>query len=135
MKKKASKILLFSLMTSLILIMSLVFTGCGSSEPSNLEEYINSNEKLIQEINENSTEGMTIIIKDNALTYKYAYDREFNDATAEYMKNEFEKAASTMDPTFESVKNTLIEETGFKDITVEIIYTDNAGTVLYEKTY
>jgi len=134
MKKKTSKLLMTSLVISLLLAMSSLLVGCGGG-PATLEEYVNSNEELVQEIESYTTEGMSIDITGNTLTYTYKYDQTFNSATAELMSTELEKAMSSMDSTFESVRDTLIEETGFSDIAVKIIYTDGSDAVLYEKEY
>ena len=119
---------------ALLLAMSLLLAGCGEAA-TNLEEYVKSNEELAQEIEACSISGMNIDIAGNDLTYTYKYDQTLDEATAAIMKSELEKAMSTMDPTFESVRDTLIEETGFSDISVIIIYTDGNDTVLYEKAY
>jgi len=134
MKKKSSRILLTSLALSLLLSMSLLLSGCGSS-PATLEEYVNSNEELAQEIESYTAEGMSIDISGNVLTYTYKYDQTFDDATSKIMTSSLEEAMSSMDSTFESVRDTLIEETGFSDISVKIIYTDGNDAVLYEKEY
>lgn len=134
MKKTTSKIIVTSLVLSLLLAMSMLLTGCGNS-PANLEEYVNSNEELAQEIESYSASGMDIDITGDTLTYTYKYDQTFDDATAALMTTELEKAMSSMDSTFESVKNTLIEETGFSGIVVKIVYTDGNDAVLYEKEY
>jgi len=134
MKKKSSRILLTSLVLSLLLSMSLLLSGCGSS-PATLEEYVNNNEELAQEIESYTAEGMSIDISGNVLTYTYKYDQTFDDATSKIMTSSLEEAMSSMDSTFESVRDTLIEETGFSDISVKIIYTDGNDAVLYEKEY
>ena len=133
MKKKSSKILLTSIVLSLLLAMSLLLSGCGGS-PANLEEYVNSNEELAQEIESYSTSGMTVDIVENELIYTYKYDQTFDEATAELMSSELEKAMSSMGSTFESVRDTLSEETGF-DVVVKVVYTDGNDTVLYEAAY
>lgn len=134
MKKKNAKMIITSLLMVMILGTSMLLAGCGS-EPATLEEYFNSNEELAQEIESYSTSGMTINVAGNDLTYTYKYDQTFDDTTAALMTTELEKAMSSMGSTFESVKDTLIEETGLSDISVKIVYTDGNDTVLYEKAY
>ena len=131
MKKKT---LIASLILVLMLAMSMLLAGCGSG-PANLEEYINSNEELAQEIESYSTAGMDIDISENTLTYTYKYSQVFDEATAALMTSSLEDAMSSMDSTFESVRDTLVEETGFSEIVVKIVYTDGNDTVLYEKAY
>ncbi len=134
MKKKTTKTIITSLILSLLLAMSLMLAGCGGG-PSNLEEYVNSNEELAQEIESYSTSGMTIDITGNTLCYTYKYEQTFDTATAAIMTDQLEKAMSSMDSTFESVRDTLIDETGFSDIVVKIVYTDGNDAVLYESEY
>lgn len=131
MKKKT---LILSLVLALLMAMSMMLAGCGGG-PANLEEYINSDEELASEIESYSTSGMTIDIKENTLTYTYKYDQTFDESTAALMSTELEKAMDSMGSTFEDVRDTLIEETGFSDITVKIVYTDGNDAVLYEAEY
>ena len=131
MKKKT---LITSIILVLMLAMSMLLAGCGGG-PANLEEYINSNEELAQEIESYSTAGMSIDVSENTLTYTYKYTQVFDEATASLMTSSLEDAMSSMDSTFESVRDTLIDETGFSDIVVNIVYTDGNDTVLYDKAY
>ena len=133
MNRKTKKTLLTSLVLSLLLAMSLLMAGCGG--PSTLEEYVDSNEELAQQIQSYSTAGMTIDITDNTLSYTYKYEQTFDDSTAKLMTSSLEEAMSSMSSTFESVRDTLIEETGFSDISVKVVYLDGNDTVLYEKAY
>lgn len=134
MNKRTSKAIISGIILSLLLAMSLLLAGCGGG-PANLEEYVSSNEELAQEIESYSTSGMNIDISENTLTYTYKYDQTFDDATSALMTTELEKAMSSMGSTFESVRDTLIEETGFSDIVVKIVYTDGNDNVLYESEY
>lgn len=134
MNKRTSKTIISGIVLSLLLAMSLLLAGCGGG-PANLEEYVSSNEELAQEIESYSTSGMNIDISENTLTYTYKYDQTFDDATSALMTTELEKAMSSMGSTFESVRDTLIEETGFSDIVVKIVYTDGNDNVLYESEY
>ncbi len=131
MKKKT---LIASLVLVLMLAMSMLLAGCGGG-PANLEEYINSNEELAQEIESYATSGMDIDVSENTLTFTYKYTQVFDEATAALMTSSLADAMSSMDSTFESVRDTLIEETGFSDIVVKIVYTDGNDTVLYETEY
>ena len=126
--------LVASLILVLMLAMSMLLAGCGGGS-ANLEEYINNNEELAQEIESYSTAGMDIDISENTLTYTYKYSQVFDEATAALMTSSLEDAMSSMDSTFESVRDTLVEETGFSEIVVKIVYTDGNDTVLYEKAY
>lgn len=131
MKKKT---LVISFILVLMLAMSMLLAGCGGG-PANLEEYINNNEELAQEIESYSTAGMDIDVSENTLTYTYKYSQVFDEATAALMTSSLEDAMSSMDSTFESVRDTLVEETGISEIVVKIVYTDGNDTVLYEKAY
>lgn len=133
MKKTLSKGLIVSLILSLFVAMSLMLSSCG--DPENLEEYVNSNEELAQEIESYSTSGMSIDISGNIVTYTYKYSQTFDESTAALMTTELEKAMSSTSATFESIRDTLIDETGFSDISVKIVYTDGNDAVLYEAEY
>ena len=133
MKKRTSKTLFISLLLSLLLAMSMMLASCGG--PSNLEEYIDSNEELAQQIESYSSSGMDIDITENTLTYTYKYNQTYDASMAELMSTELEKAMASQSGTFESVKQTLVDETGFEDIVVKIVYTDGEDKVLYETEY
>ena len=131
--KTSKKILTSGVILSLILIMAVVFSGCGG--PKNLEEYVNDNTEAKQSIDSLSTSGMTVDVKGNTLTYTYEYDQTFDSSTMALMKTEMEKAMSSMDSTFESVVDTLEEGSGIDGITVKVIYKDAAGTEILSKEY
>lgn len=133
MRKRTTKITITGILLSLLLAMSLLLAGCGG--PANLQEYISSDEELAQEIESYSSSGMTIDVTENTLTYTYKYDQTFDESTAAAVGTELEKAMASMGSTFESVKQTLVDETGFEDIVVKIVYTDGNDTVLYESEY
>lgn len=92
MKKKTSKALFISLLLSLLLAMSMMLASCGG--PSNLEEYIDSNEEIAQQIESFSSSGMDIDVTENTLTYTYKYNQTYDDSMAELMSTELEKQAS-----------------------------------------
>lgn len=131
MKKKT---LILSLVLALLMAMSMMLASCGGG-PANLEEYVSDNEEIAEQIEAYETSGMTVDVTENTLTYTYKYDQTFDESTAELMSTELEKAMDSMGSTFESVRDTLIEETGFSDITVKIVYTDGNDAVLYEAEY
>ena len=134
MKKRTSKTITTSLILALLLAMSMLLAGCGGG-PANLEEYINSDEELAKEIESYSTAGLSIDITETTMTYTYKYDQVFDETMASLLSTELENAMASQAGTFESVRDTLIEETGFSDIVVKIVYTDGNGTVLYETEY
>ena len=113
--------------------MAMMFAGCGG--PSTLEEFVNSNEEAKSQIDSLSTSGMTVDITDNTLTYTYTYPQTFDDATAGLMATELESAMDSMESTFESIGDTLEEESGIDGITVRVIYEDSAGTELFSEDY
>ena len=134
MNKKSSRLLMTSLMLTVALIMSMMLTGCGGGSTT-LEDYVNSNEELAKDIESYSASGMTIDITENTLSYVYKYDQKFDDTTAELMTSSLKEAMASMESTFESIRDTLIDDTGIKEISVKIIYTDGSDSVLYEKSY
>lgn len=131
--KTSKKILSTGIILTLILAMAVLFSGCGS--PATLEEYIESDTEAQQAIDSLSTSGMTVDVEGNTLTYTYAYDQTFDQATIDLMVVEMEKAMNSMSSTFESVGDTLEEGSGIDGITVKVIYTDAAGTEIYAAEY
>ena len=119
---------------SLMLAISMVLSACGG-EPTNLEEYAKNNEEFVQEIESYTAVGMAVDIEDNTLTYTYKYDNEFDDDVEKLMAKELKKSTASMSSTFTSIKEDLIDETGFSDIVVQIVYTDKNDNVLYEYQY
>ena len=133
--KRSRKLLTSGIILTLIMAMAIMFSGCGS-EPATLEDYINSDSEAQEMIDSmGSTSGMSIDVTDNTLTYTYAYDQTFDDATKELMSTELENAMSSMGSTFESLVDTLEEGSEISGITVRVVYTDAEGTELYSAEY
>lgn len=135
MIKMKNKPLVLVLLVSLLTVMTLFMTSCGDNAPATLEDYFNSNEELLQEIEANSTDGMEIDVTDDTLSYIYKYNQSFDDATTKLMSAELKKAVSSMDSTFASLRDSLIEDTGFENVAIKIIYMDADDDILYEKSY
>lgn len=133
MRKHMSKTTITSLLLSLMLAMGLILTSCGG--PANLEEMVNSDEDLKAQIESFSTSGMTIDIKENTVIYTYKYNQVFDEAMAAEMGTQLESGIDSMSSTFNSVKQQLIDESGFDDITLKIIYTDGNDTELYSTEF
>lgn len=131
--KILKKTLVVSIVMSMLLAMALMFSGCGGNET--LEDFVNSDSEAKEQIDSLSTNGMTIDISGNTLTYTYAYSQTFEPDMAELMGDQLEEAMSSMDSTFESVADTLEEESGIDDITVRVVYEDAAGTELYSEEF
>ena len=132
MKIINSKTTLMSLILIMMLAFSVLLTGCGSPT---LEDYTNENEEFAQQLTSAGTKGMSIDVEDNTLTYAYKYEQKFDEETIKIMNSSLEDAITSMESSYESAKNRLVEETGIEDIVIKIIYTDGNDTVLYEKEY
>lgn len=132
--KILKKTLVVSIVMSMLLAMALMFSGCGGGDET-LEDFVNSNTEAKEQIDSLSTNGMTIDISGNTLTYTYAYSQTFEPDMAELMGDQLEEAMSSMDSTFESVADTLEEESGIEGITVKVVYEDAAGTELYSEEF
>ena len=132
--KTLKKTLVVSIVMSMLLAMALMFSGCGGGDET-LEDFVNSNTEAKEQIDSLSTNGMTIDISGNTLTYTYAYTQTFEPDMAELMGDQLEEAMSSMDSTFESVADTLEEESGIEGITVKVVYEDAAGTELYSEEF
>lgn len=132
--KTSKRILMGSLILSLIMAMAIMFSGCGSS-PTTLEEYVNSDSEAQEMIDSMSSSGMTIDITDNTLTYTYTYNQTFDDDIISQMAPEMEKTMDSMSSTFEGVAQTLEEGSEIEGITVKVVYVDAAGTEIYSAEY
>lgn len=130
---KNRKTIVTSILLALMLALGLVMTSCGG--PANLEELVNSDEELKAEIEALSQQGMTVDITGNTVTYTYKYDQIFDEATAAQVSSQLESAMDSMETTFTGVKDDLVEETGFSDIVIKIVYTDGNDTELYSAEY
>lgn len=128
-----SKTKIISALLSLIFVMGLILSGCGG--PENLEEMAKNDENFKAQIEAFSTSGMTIDIKGNTITYTYKYDQAFDDATAAQMKTQLESAMDSMSSTFTSLKEQIVDETGFKDVALKVVYTDSNDKELYSAEY
>ncbi len=133
MKKNTQRTKIISVLLSLIFVMGLVLSGCGG--PENLEEMAKNDEEFKQQVEAFSTSGMTIDIKGNTITYTYKYDQTFDDATAAQMTTQLESAMDSMSSTFTSLKDQLVDETGFKDIALKVVYTDGNDKELYSAEF
>lgn len=129
MKRDTSKTKIISILLSLIFVMGLILSGCGG--PENLEEMAKDDEDFKAQIEAFSASGMTIDIKGNTITYTYKYDQTFDDATAAQMTTQLESAMDSMSSTFTSLKDQLVDETGFKDVKLKVVYTDGNDKELY----
>ncbi|MCB6994258.1 DUF4854 domain-containing protein [bacterium 210820-DFI.6.37] len=134
--KTSKRILSASLILSLLVAMTILFAGCGST-PETLEEYVNSDAEAKEMIESFSsgTDGMTVEVKDNTLIYKYTYPQTFDKDIIDQMSSQIEKTIAGSKDSFESVADTLEEGSGIENVTVKVVYEDGAGTEIYSAEY
>lgn len=132
--KTSKKILSVSLILSLLMAITLMFAGCGSS-PQTLEDYVNSDSEAQEMIDSLSSSGLTVEVKDNTLTCTYAYSQTFDEDTISQMSTQIESAIGSMSSTFENAAATLEEGSGIDDVTVKVVYVDGAGTEIYSAEF
>lgn len=121
---------------SLMIVMIIMLSGCGS-QPSTLEEYISNDEEAMTTLESvsSSTEGLEVDVEDNTIIYTYTYDNTLDSSMIESVSQQLEKAIDSSESTFRSMADTLEEESGIDGITIRVIYLNNDGTELVNKEY
>ena len=134
---KQNKRIIIHLGFMIMLILSVVLSGCGKAE--SLEEYIQSDKDAMDFINameESLGENGSIEIKDNTIIMTYAYPAAYDEDQAAAVSQSLEKG---IDETFSSsataMLNQLSKESGFDEITLTVRFIDANGTELFSKTY
>lgn len=125
--KKILTILLLSF------IMTIVLVGCGA--PSTLEEFINSNEDAKNTVDSMTNDQMSVEVSGNTLTYLYTYNQTFTGETLDAVREELEDAMESQKSTFENIADTLEEESGIDEVTVQVIYANEDGTEIYKEEF
>ena len=129
------------LVTLLILVLSLtaVLAGCGSKEPagpSNLEEYVASDENLRNEIQTIAdSNGLDIAVVGNMMTFTYKYTDEFDAEMKATAGPLIEQALSSYADTFKKLAKDMEEQTGLSGISIKVQYLDVKDSELYSTEY
>ncbi len=131
-KLKKSLLLIFAV----LLMGSLVLTGCGSASKDKLN-------KLVDEINAQSSgtkiSGMGVKISakdDNKLVYTYTYEQDFDADQISLLKTQIETSLKDdqAKATFESAATKLKDE-GIKDAKVVVEYMAKDGKEIYSTEF
>ena len=130
--KKSSKTVLTALLLTLVLSMSVVLTGCGTST---LEEYVNSNKEAKQSLEAMSTGGLNVEVKDNTIIYTYTYEQTFDSSVVSALSGTIESTLDDSSASFISMADTLEKESGIEEVTVKIIYLNGDGSEIFSKEY
>lgn len=130
-----------NLVKALALVLALgmitVFAAsCGGTKT--VETYLESEEgkaeiEKVQEMFE-GTLDVKVYAEGNEMYYDYAYTTEYDEATAEVLKETLAESLDTQASTFESVVDSM-EEIVDGEVTLTVIYRNGDQTVLAEKTY
>ena len=124
----------------LIMIMAVtaVMAGCGSKEtgPTNLEEYVASDETLKNEIQSIAdSNGLDIAVSGNTMTFTYKYDQEFDEEMKATAGPLIEQALADYAPSFTGLAKDLEEQTKLSGIKIKIQYMDAKDSELYSTEY
>ena len=139
MKKKNSRSLCTVLLISLMMAVTLVFSGCGG-EPETLEDYVNSKEEVQEQIDSLSSTsagggGMTVEINGNTVEYVYQYSQTFDDAAIAQMVPQFESYMASAGSTFSSIADSLEEQSGISGVIVKVSYLNGDGSEIFSQEY
>ena len=132
------RVSLLVLLLVMIMTVTAVMAGCGSKEtgPSNLEEYVASDENLKNEIQSIAdSNGLEIAVSGNTMIYTYKYDTEFDDAMKEQAGPLIEQALATYASSFTGLAKDLEEQTGLSGIKIKVQYLDAKDSELYSTEY
>lgn len=131
----------------LLLVLLILATASVSAviyleslKPDNLEEFTDRNKEaadMIESFCETSYDGsrMTADIKENNITYMYKYDEDIDENIEEQLKDQFDIYADSMSEAYGRVIESLEKQSGFDDISIELIFADDEGNEMYKKVF
>ncbi|MDO4485858.1 MAG: DUF4854 domain-containing protein [Bacillota bacterium] len=124
------------IIVAMLLVAMTVLAGCGS-QPSTLEEYINSDSEAKETIESMSSEesGLNVTVEDNAIVYTYTYGDTLDSSLLDTVATEIEKTIDSSASTFTTMVDALEEESGIDGITVKVVYLNGDGTEIFSKEY
>lgn len=105
---------------------------------SSVEDYLKSDigKKEIDSVIEAYEDSFDIEIyaEDNDMFYDYTYITQYDESTAEILKDTLEEGLESQASTFESVVE-MMEDCVIGDVTLTVIYRNADGTLLTERTF
>ena len=130
------------LATAIMMIMTTVaFTGCGSSEPKTLEDYLANNEEARQEVEdavkEQSGDDMAVDVQyegNNVIitsTLKTTYDAD----TLKAVSDAFDGMGNELDNTIKESIAQIEETTGITGVTMDMIVKNGDGKEIWSKHF
>ena len=124
------------IIVAMLLVAMTVLAGCGS-QPSTLEEYINSDSEAKETIESMSSEesGLKVSVEDNVIVYTYTYGYTLDSSLLDAVATEIEKTIDSSASTFTTMVDALEEESGIDGITVKVVYLNGDGTEIISKEY
>ena len=128
-RKKLSAIIL-----CFVLMASMMLSAC-SSGPKTLEEYINSNEESLKEINDTAdAAGLSVSFSENDVIYSYdlATVEDVNEEVmkSDIMKKSLEEALDNSGETFVDLCKELEEESTIEGVRIIINYNYGDETIV-----
>ena len=135
MVKKKNRFL-SGIVISMILAMTVMLAGCGS-QPSTLEEYINSDEEAKASLESMSSEesGLEITVEGNTIVYTYTYDQTLDSSMKDAVAEQLEKSIESSASSFTTMVDSLEEGSGIEGITFKVVYLNGDGTELVSKEF
>ncbi len=119
-----------------IAMITVFAASCGGTKT--VETYLESEEgkadiEKVEEMFE-GTLDVKVYAEGNEMYYDYSYVTQYDDATAEILKETLEEGLEAQASTFETVVETM-EEVVDGEVTLTVIYRNADGTVLAEKSF
>lgn len=126
--------------TAIMMIMTTIaFAGCGSSEPKTLEEYLASNDEARQEVEDavkaQNGDEMTVDVaydKNNVIitsTLKQTYDEDTLEAVSEAFKANSEDLTKTVKESIAQIE----ESTGITGVSMDVIIKNGDGKEIWKE--
>ena len=136
MKLNTLKKLLYGVFVSLVMVMMMLLSSCGS--PSTLEEAITDDtvgQAAIETIEEELGDGGEVTVSGNNITASYTVSSTYSSLQISILQEQFESMIETYDDTLQAIPDNLQEYYGISGITFTIVYYDASGTEIFSKTY
>lgn len=131
-------LLLFLLFAAVASVSAAIYME--NLKPADLEEFAVQDaeaRRLVRSYCEKGTGGdkMSAEIDGNRILYKYRYREPIDKDIMTQIQSQFDVYADSMEDAYRSIIEVLEEESGFKGITVILIFCDREGKELYRRVY
>lgn len=117
----------------IVMIMSLGLAGCGG--PNTLEEWIHSDSSGQEMLDNISTEELEVTVEDNTIVYTYTYATPIDSSYIDLLAKQLEDLIANSASTFTDLADILEEESGIDGISVDVVYLNSDGSLIYSTTF